>query len=399
MTASHLLGELRDDESAALLRAAMVDRLLTGTPPLPKGWESAFRAVPRHPFTPAVFRPSDIGYTVRRADGDRDRWLREVYADEPLVTQLDGCRDADTFPDGALVPAGAPTCSSSQPSLMALMLDALDVHEGMRVLEIGTGTGYNAALLAARLGPESITSVEYDGRLARRARAALHAMGFPVATLHADGMMGAPRSAPYDRLISTCSFPSVPTAWLHQVKAGGLILVNLYRRLGGGILALLRVEDANHASGNLLPDHGGFMPTRTHPNAEVTALLDKASTHYYDTDAKPRPTDLTCEALNIDGFRVLAALHVPAYLAWADDGRQTWLLHPDGSYACHTIDDDGGQSVTEHGTHQLWTDLEHAWHQWNEHGQPDRHTFGISVTTGQETFWLGTIGQHTALTV
>lgn len=88
------------------------------------------------------------------------------------------------------------TSSASKPDLVLSMLAALDVHDGHTVLEIGTGSGYNAALLAARLGAPSVTTVEIDPGLATSARAALVASGFPVTVLTGDGTQGYPANAP-----------------------------------------------------------------------------------------------------------------------------------------------------------------------------------------------------------
>ncbi|MGH3900291.1 MAG: methyltransferase domain-containing protein [Pseudonocardiaceae bacterium] len=95
------------------------------------------------------------------------------------------------------------TSSASKPDLVLSMLGALDLHDGHTVLEIGTGTGYNAALLAARLGASNVTTVEIDPALADAARAALDASRFPVTVVTGDGAQGHPDRAPYDRVIAT----------------------------------------------------------------------------------------------------------------------------------------------------------------------------------------------------
>lgn len=84
------------------------------------------------------------------------RWLSAVYSDRVIVTQFDDGNTA--WPEVGY----RPTSSCSMPSAVLGMLDALDVCEGMRVLEIGTGTGYNAALLAQRLSDEHVTTMEVD---------------------------------------------------------------------------------------------------------------------------------------------------------------------------------------------------------------------------------------------
>ncbi|MCZ9339668.1 methyltransferase domain-containing protein, partial [Streptomyces sp. TRM76130] len=103
--------------------------------------------------------------------------------------------------------------SSSQPSLMALMLAELRVADGDRVLEIGAGTGYNAALLCHRLGDDGlVTTVDLDPEITDSARRHLDAAGYHPAVVTGDGARGVPGRAPYDRIIATCALPAVPRA-------------------------------------------------------------------------------------------------------------------------------------------------------------------------------------------
>ncbi len=98
-------------------------------------WIEAFSSVPRSAFVPSFFRERDHASGFDRIDcedsGAHDDWLRSVYNDDVLFTQIND--------------EGAPISSSTSPGLMALMLEALDIAPGMKILEIGTGTGYNAA--------------------------------------------------------------------------------------------------------------------------------------------------------------------------------------------------------------------------------------------------------------
>ena len=126
---------------------------------------AAFLAVPRHEFLPGL----------RAA---------QAYHDAAVVIKS----DAD----------GLPVSASTQPAMMAVMLDQLGLVPGQRVLEIGAGTGYNAALLAHLVADQgSVVTVEVDGEVAGRARATLAAAGFGgVTVLCADGALGAPEQAP-----------------------------------------------------------------------------------------------------------------------------------------------------------------------------------------------------------
>jgi protein-L-isoaspartate O-methyltransferase len=132
-------------------------------------WRSSFLAVPRQRFIPDVIwrEVDDVMRPVRRAD-DPDRWLELVSGKDSVVTQVD-----DGAPAGPGDSGDLPTSSASMPSVVAAMLKHLDVHGGERVCEIGTGTGWNAALLAHRLGAQRVTTIEIDPLLSRCARTAL----------------------------------------------------------------------------------------------------------------------------------------------------------------------------------------------------------------------------------
>ena len=133
----------------------------------------------------------------------------KVYSDEALVTRL---RD------------GLPSSSSSQPSLMAQMLEALRLRPGHRVLEVGAGTGYNAALIATITGAP-VVSVDVQPDVVREAVEGLDRAGVTnVTVLEADGYLGAPGLGPFDRIIATVGVGGVPPPWLEQLAPGGMIV-------------------------------------------------------------------------------------------------------------------------------------------------------------------------------
>jgi protein-L-isoaspartate(D-aspartate) O-methyltransferase len=157
--------------------------------------EAAFRAVPRHPFLPGL--P-----------------LERVYSDEAIPTK---------FVEGQAV------SSSSQPAIMAIMLEQLGLEPGHRVLEIGAGTGYNAALLAHLVGAAGqVVTVDIDADIVEAARAHLQAAGVErVRVVCADGGYGYPALAPYDRIILTVGAGDITPAWREQLKSGGRLVLPL----------------------------------------------------------------------------------------------------------------------------------------------------------------------------
>ncbi|MFC7743380.1 methyltransferase domain-containing protein [Nocardiopsis composta] len=257
-----------DDAEARTLRATLVAELAAaGAFPDPR-WRQVFKTVPRHVFVPHVFVPADTAGTYRPLDGTdparRGEWLRHVYADDIAITQLDGDEKAwkAAMRDGT-VTAEAMTCTSSQPALMAGMLAELGVADGARVLEVGTGTGYNAALLAERLGSDLVTTVDVDPGLAEGSRAALAGLGYTPHVVAGDGAAGVEGRAPFDRIVATASFPTIPAAWVEQSAENGVILANLARPLGG-VAALVRlVVHGAVAEGRFCARPAGYMPTRT----------------------------------------------------------------------------------------------------------------------------------------
>lgn len=177
------------------------------------------RAVPREAFIPdTIWIRRDDGWAVPITRQDHPHeWERIVAADdEPVITQVD---------DGATERGTWPTSSGSSPEVMADMINALDVRPGLRVLEIGTGTGYNAAVLATIVGAENVTTVEIDPAIAEKARAALDETGYPVHLVITDGTHGYPPHAPYDRIIATAAAHQIPDDWIRQTKPGGVIVV------------------------------------------------------------------------------------------------------------------------------------------------------------------------------
>jgi len=376
---------------AAEYRLALVRKMRCGGVLDDPAWFRAFATVPREAFL--------RGGVLQQADGPLGTWwqpltpddpgfLHEVYRDVPLATQVNGHITASDLMPGSGA-TGAATCSSSQPSLMALMLDHLRVEPDMTVLEIGTGVGYNAAILATHVGADRVTTIEFDTVLAETARAALTARGGTAPTVvTGDGTQGHASRAPYDRLIATCGFPDVPQAWLGQVRPGGLIVANLYQPLGTGLLAVLRVQPDGTALGRVAADSGGFMPTRAITTVNPAARHRAAWRTLSAADTRPSP--LAIDALDDAGFRFHAGLSVPAadFEVIADDPRETerWLFADDGSVARARPAQDG-TTVLQDGPVPLWTALEDAHDTYQRLGMPGRGTYRIAVTEKDQYVW------------
>ena len=200
---------------------------------------AAFRRVPRHVFVPDV--P-----------------VVDVYTDRSIAIKLED---------------GIPVSSSSQPAIMAEMLEMLDLRGGERVLEIGAGTGYNAALLAELVGPSgSVVTVDVDEELVAAARSHLDAAGYAhVRTICADGVDGDPRGAPFDRIIATVGVEAIPAAWIAQLREGGRLVAPLTIRSQQKVYAFERT--ARGLESDAIVDAGFIMLRGASAHAESVALM------------------------------------------------------------------------------------------------------------------------------
>ena len=190
--------------------------------------EEAFRSVPRHLFLPDV--P-----------------LERVYSDEAILTKLQ---------DGHLV------SSSSQPAMMSIMLEQLDLQSGHRVLEIGAGTGYNAGLMAHIVGDSGqVTTIDIDEDLVEGARNRLSVAGLDAVTVVCrDGGLGYPDNAPYDRIILTVAAWDIAPAWREQLKPGGRLLLPL--EVGRSVQKSVAFDKIGDQLESASVKDCGFMPLR-----------------------------------------------------------------------------------------------------------------------------------------
>lgn len=216
-----------DGGEASLLLQRLVDGLRQRGLITDARVEAAFRAVPRHCFLP-------------------DQPLSEVYRDQAIVTKTED---------------GRPISSSSQPAIMAIMLEQLDPRPGQRVLEIGAGAGYNAALLARLVAPGgSVVSVDIDCDLIERAKGHLAAAGADgVELVCDDGGRGYAPGAPYDRIILTVGAWDIAPAWREQLALRGRMVLPL--SLGGAQKSIAFEQEGECLRSRSLQDCG-FMRLR-----------------------------------------------------------------------------------------------------------------------------------------
>lgn len=389
--------EIRFAEIAAEKRRHLADQLTNTGDLVTAEWRECVESVPREVFLgDLIYRRRDrSGGTwwepVLRENVEPLDWLDLAYQNQTWVTQVDG--KVGTSHDPL---QGSPTSSSTLPGLVVRMLEHAAIEDGHNVLEIGTGTGYSAALLTHRLSGSHVTSVEVDPVVAARAEAALTVADRRPTLITDDGLNGYAEHSPYDRIIATCAVKTVPPAWLRQVRPGGYILATLGGWLYGSGLALLR-RDGDSATGHFLPGAISFMLARAHTPPPITGWPRRIG----DTRRTDRGGDLLDDWMG-SFLAQLAAPHTRRVgFLEHEDRPPTELLvdHATGSYAWLVPMSDGAWHVTQAGPVRLWDDIEDAVRVWKAAGEPEQSTFGVIATPDGLSVTMATPGYSHRWTV
>ena len=377
--------------------AALADELVAASKLSSPAWRAAVEAVPRHVFVPSFYVRRD-GRMIAITASDTasgGEWLEQVYTNTALVTKI-----------GQDEPGGPPVflSSSSTPGLMTRMLEALDVRDGQKVLEIGTGTGYNAALLCHRLGERRVFSIDVEPDLVDQARVRLAELGYHPILAVGDGAAGLTEHAPFDRIIATCSVPAIPWPWVEQTALGGVILTDVKVGLAAGNLVRLTRTGPDRAEGRFDAGYAAFMELRHTPGAggripyartaEDTALTESATT------LDPR----TPWSNPVVWF--LAALRIGAHYRLGYTGGDPQhgpdavsLTTPDGSRAEITLatGHHGEHRVRETGPARLWQQVEHTHQRWDAAGRPGWPRLGLALTPDTQTIYVDEPGTTLAV--
>jgi len=345
-------------------------------------WIEAFANVPRHVFVPR-FYGEDHAVVDGEVPALRDAWLDAVYQDSTLVTQIAPVPGTDLLWS---------TSSSTAPSLMARMLELLDIADSDRVLEIGTGTGYNAAVLCHRLTDAQLASIDLDPILIADARARLATLGYRPHLVAGDGTLGIADAAPYDRIIATCAVPTIPPAWISHLAPDGLIVADVRGEIASSLVALRKTDDQT-VQGRFRSSPGNFMWLRAKAGNPLRDGGTYNSTWTID-DTRQRTTDLDPASLDDPNLRFVLQQLAPDIQAMYRTGSDgTDVIHiraDDGCWAEVAFNGDNGRHpVTEAGARSIWATAEHAAWWWLEHGRPARSRFGMTATAaGTRRIWL-----------
>jgi protein-L-isoaspartate O-methyltransferase len=363
-----------DEPTSTALADAILDAAYWGDRTLrDPAWRKAWDACPRSAFVPDRYFLWDgrAWQPHHRADDLAAWWTLVLDPVLPVITQVDG-RD--------------PTSSVSAPVLVAAMLGGLDVADGMRVLESGTGSGWTSSMLAARLGDGNVVSIEVDAGLAGQARANAAAVGQCPLIVVGDGEAGFPDGAPFDRVSATHAVSRIPQAWIAQTRPGGKVCAPLSIARGFDAYVALTVAGDGSASGPVLFPVD-FMGSRTGVDTARTLA---------DDPGRPRAGSLDMPAITARRERWVLELALPGLEVTGpllDDGDDTlWLSTPDGSWAVAYVPQGASWSdsaVEEHGPRGLWAIAEDAYAAWIAAGQPALDRYGVTVEAdGTHRIWL-----------
>ncbi|TLP57849.1 methyltransferase, FxLD system [Microbispora triticiradicis] len=267
------------------LRDALTDRLVAAGTVRTPSVEAAFRTVPRHLFVPSAS-------------------LDAAYGDDPIYTKHDG--------------AGVSLSAASQPTIVGMMLEQLNAEPGQRILEAGAGTGYNAALIATIVGPQGhVTTIDVDDDLVTGARDHLAAAGIGnVTVVLADGALGHPENAPFDRFIATVGAWEVPAAWLDQLTPEGRLVVPLrLRGVASRAIVFERDENGWHSVDHQLAT---FMPLRgigDDARRTVAITAERDVTLQVHKDQAADPTELA-GVLDTNRVETWTEVTIPATVSY-----------------------------------------------------------------------------------
>ena len=356
---------------------ALADKVTGDTP----AWHDAVSNTPRHLLVPRWWRripnsPTQEWELVDLPEDSPER-LHAAYTDETLVTRVGPLHADRAQPDERA--SGDPTSSSTLPGLIVSMADQLGAKPGHQVLDVGTGSGYSAALFGRRLGDENVTSVDVDPYLVDAARTRLAEFG-RAPRMEAVDATGELPGSEYDRIMATVSVRPVPPSWLRALRPGGRLVTTIAHT------ALLITADMGTdgiARGSVQPDPATFMETRQ--EADYPPKLNDVFVSARVREGEDvRPPDGPIPDLWQEWpLRWLYELETPGVetraATYPEDGRRVvWLLAGDGSWA--RAEDGTAPLVHQGGPRRLWDDLERVRRKWEEHNRFSLHSLRAELS-------------------
>jgi protein-L-isoaspartate O-methyltransferase len=330
------------------------------------GWHDAVRRVPRHLLVPRWFTQRRDGGQWEVADGPSDEpaWLDAAYdALTTMVTRV-GPVHADHAEPGTSYD-GWFTSSATMPRLVLDMYRRARLTDRAAILDVGTGSGYGAALLALRYGDAQVTSIDIDPYLTQAAAGRLDRFGARPRILTCDATGDLPGT--FDRITPMVSLPGIPASWLTALNPGGRLVFCL---TGGSVLITARKTPDGGAAGHVEYERASFMAARHGPGSPPHGFLPDQAIDGDGEHVTTSPYPVVDPAW---GWELNAILSVTTPGLTIRTSVQagvttTWIAHPDGSWARATGTGDQPALVHQAGPRRLWDILDGHRRYWLTHG-------------------------------
>lgn len=361
--------------------SALADEVTSGAP----DWHKAVSHTPRHLLVPRWWQriPDSPRQEWELVDlpGDSPQRMHAAYSDQTLVTRV-GPLHADHAKRDERG-SGDPTSSSTLPGLIVSMADRLGVKTGDRVLDVGTGAGYSAALFSYRFGDANVTSVDIDPYLVSAARDRLSEFGRNPHLAAVDATGELPDTA-YDRIMATVSVRPVPASWLRALRPGGRLVTTI---ASTALLITATMGADGVARGTVQPDPATFMATRRQADYPPKLHDVFVSARVREGDDVRPPHGPIPDLWQDWALRYLVELDTPGVetrAATDDDGRRLlWLLAADGSWA--RAEDGSRPLVHQGGPRRLWDALDRVSRKWEERDRFPLHTMRAELSAEGST--------------
>ncbi|MDT0346744.1 methyltransferase domain-containing protein [Streptomyces litchfieldiae] len=329
-------------------------------------WRGPVAGIPRHRFVPRWWHRGPDGWTRHDGRADPEQWQAAAYADRSVITSVAG-QHADLAEDDDH-PTGRPTSSATLPSLVVRMFQHARLGDDDELLDVGTGSGYGAALAAYRLGERQVTSVDVDPYLvdAARERLAGICLSPRLETVDATGEL----PGTFDRIVATVAVRPIPASWLAALRTGGRLVTTL---AGTSLIVTAEKQPDGGAKGVIEWDRAGFMHAR-HDAGDyppgVGELLDAARDAVSDdVTISPYPVVDVANAWDLASMLDLAAPGIEHHYSEDGEHRVALMAHPDGSWARASGRGDRLPTVYQGGPRRLWALLDDVRGYWLHHGE------------------------------
>ncbi|MFF4508926.1 methyltransferase domain-containing protein [Streptomyces sp. NPDC001401] len=344
-------------------------------------WRGAIASVPRHQFVPNWWQRTEDGWTLRRGSDDTSTWLAAGYQDTSLITRVGPLHADRAQPDDR--PQGLPTSSATLPSLLVRMFQHACLADSCELLDVGTGSGYGAALAARRLGDHRVTSIDVDPYLVDAARRRLENVQLRPHVVVADATGELPGA--YDRIVATVGVRPIPAGWLGALRPNGRLVTTI-----GGTSLIVTADKRGDGSavGRVEWDRAGFMRTRAGEDfqPQPDGLVDTALTaEGEEITAGPYPVIDIEQAWDLASMLDITVPRILYGYEETGERRTTWLAHEDGSWARATAPGSDGPTVHQSGPQRLWGVLDEIRAYWLQHGELPLRGANVLITPDGKT--------------